>query len=700
MSVVSYTLEQEVGVIRLNNPPVNALSQALRQGLQEAVTRAQQDDSKALIIVCDGRTFIAGADITEFGKPPQEPSLPTVINTLENSTKPIVAAIHGTALGGGFEVALGCHYRIALSSAKVGLPEVKLGLLPGAGGTQRTPRLAGVQSALELMLSGNPISATEAQANSLLDRVVDTDLTAAALTFARQLVQQNAPLRRARDLAIDPASVPKTLFDDFRKRLDRSARGQVAPYNILTCVEAAVRLPMDQGLAKERELFTECLLSPQSAAMRHLFFAERQAAKVKDLPAGTSTRPIRTVAIIGGGTMGGGIAMCFANAGFAVTLLEMNPEALTRGLTMIEKNYAISAQKGKLSETQMQSCLARIQGTVDYGDLADADLVIEAVFENLDIKKDVFSQLDAVCKPGAILATNTSYQDVNQIAAATQRPQDVIGLHFFSPANVMKLLEVVRGDQTADEVIATAMQLAKSIHKVPVLARVCYGFIGNRMLQPYFREAQLCLIEGATPEQIDRVMEDFGMAMGPIAVSDLAGIDIGYKARQGLTAEQIGPAKTHCVADKLVAMGRLGQKTGAGFYRYGPDTRARQSDPVVMDIVQEQANAQGIARRPISDQELLNRMTFALINEGAKVLEDGIAQRPGDIDVAYVYGYGFPMSRGGPMHYADSIGLKTLYDTICHYRKQWGEVFWQPSALLKHLAENGKTFAQWAQDNR
>lgn len=700
MSVVSYTLEQEVGVIRLNNPPVNALSQALRQGLQEAVTRAQQDDSKALIIVCDGRTFIAGADITEFGKPPQEPSLPTVINTLENSTKPIVAAIHGTALGGGFEVALGCHYRIALSSAKVGLPEVKLGLLPGAGGTQRTPRLAGVQSALELMLSGNPISATQAQANSLLDRVVDTDLTAAALTFARQLVQQNAPLRRARDLAIDPASVPKTLFDDFRKRLDRSARGQMAPYNILTCVEAAVRLPMDQGLAKERELFTECLLSPQSAAMRHLFFAERQAAKVKDLPAGTSTRPIRTVAIIGGGTMGGGIAMCFANAGFAVTLLEMNPEALTRGLTMIEKNYAISAQKGKLSETQMQSCLARIQGTVDYGDLADADLVIEAVFENLDIKKDVFSQLDAVCKPGAILATNTSYQDVNQIAAATQRPQDVIGLHFFSPANVMKLLEVVRGDQTADEVIATAMQLAKSIHKVPVLARVCYGFIGNRMLQPYFREAQLCLIEGATPEQIDRVMEDFGMAMGPIAVSDLAGIDIGYKARQGLTAEQIGPAKTHCVADKLVAMGRLGQKTGAGFYRYDPDTRARQSDPVVMDIVQEQANAQGIARRPISDQELLNRMTFALINEGAKVLEDGIAQRPGDIDVAYVYGYGFPMSRGGPMHYADSIGLKTLYDTICHYRKQWGEVFWQPSALLKHLAENGKTFAQWAQDNR
>lgn len=703
MSLVSYTLEHEIGVIRLNNPPVNALSLGLRQGLQDAVNRAQHDGSKALVLLCAGRTFIAGADITEFGKPPQEPSLPAVIATLENSGKPIVAAIHGTALGGGFEVALGCHYRIALSSAKIGLPEVKLGLLPGAGGTQRTPRLAGVQAALEIMTTGNPLSAQQAHAVQLLDEVVDEiadeDLPGAAVAFARRLLAQNAPLRRVRDITIDPASVPKTLFEDFRKRLDYSARGQIAPHNIVACVEAAVQLPMDLGLAKERDLFTECLRSPQSAAMQHLFFAEREAGKVKGLPADTPTRTIRSVGIIGGGTMGGGIAMSFANAGFAVTLLEMNDEALTRGLTMIEKNYAISAQKGKLSDVQMERCLGHIKGTVDYADLTHADLVIEAVFEHLDIKKDVFAKLDAVCQPGAILATNTSYQDVDQIAAATRRPEDVIGLHFFSPANVMKLLEIVRGDKTADDVISTAMSLAKAIHKVPVLARVCYGFIGNRMLQPYFREAQLCLIEGASPEHIDRVMEDFGMAMGPIAVSDLAGIDIGYKARQGLRPEQVGPAKTHCVADRLVALGRLGQKTGAGFYRYDPHTRARQSDPLVMEIVQEQADVQGIVRRRISDQELLNRMTFALINEGAKVLEEGIAQRPGDIDVAYVYGYGFPVSRGGPMHYADSIGLKHIYDTLCHYREQFGPEFWQPSALLKQLADSGKTFAQWAREH-
>lgn len=440
-------------------------------------------------------------------------------------------------------------------------------------------------------------------------------------------------------------------------------------------------------------------MSSQSAAMQHLFLAEREAASIKGLPTDTATRTIRTVGIVGGGTMGGGIAMSFANAGFPVTLLEMNAEALTRGLSMIENNYARSAQKAKLSDAQKQDCLARITGTLNYIDLAGADLVIEAVFENLDIKKSVFIQLDRVCKVGAILATNTSYQDVDQIAAATRRPEDVIGLHFFSPANVMKLLEIVRGDNTADEVIATAMALAKTIHKVPVLARTGYGFIGNRMLQPYFREAQLCLLEGATPEQIDRVMEDFGMAMGPIAVSDLAGIDIGYKARQGLTPAQAGPTKAHCVADRLVALGRLGQKTGAGFYRYDDHSRARQSDPLVMGIVEEQARAQGIVRRRLSDQELLNRMTFALINEGTKVLEEGIAQRPGDIDVVYVYGYGFPVFRGGPMHYADNIGLKTVYDTVCHYREQFGASLWQPSALLHQLAETGQTLARWAQDN-
>ncbi len=699
MSVVNYTLENEIGIIRLNNPPVNALSLALRQGIQDAITNAQNDSSKALVIICEGRTFIAGADITEFGKPPQSPSLPEVIETIENSQKPVIAAIHGTALGGGFEVALGCHYRIALSSAKVGLPEVKLGILPGAGGTQRTPRLAGVEAALELMTSGNPIAAGKAQSMHLVDEVVDADLEQAAVALANKVIADNLPLKRVRDITIDPAAAPQELFDGYRQALAKRARGQIAPQHIVSCVEAAVNLPMDEGLATERQLFAECLTSPQSAAMRHMFFAEREAAKVKDLPKDTPIRAINSVGIIGGGTMGGGIAMNFANVGIPVTLLEISDDALQRGLGIIEKNYAISAKKGKLSEAQMDQCLSLIKGSTDYADLAQVDLVIEAVFENLDIKKEVFTKLDATCKPGAILATNTSYQDVDQIAAATQRPEDVIGLHFFSPANVMKLLEIVRGEKTADDVIATAMQMAKTIKKVPVLARVCYGFIGNRMLQPYFREAQLCLIEGASPEKIDSVMQNFGMAMGPIAVSDLAGIDIGYKARQGLTEEQKGPAKTHCVADALVEMGRLGQKSGAGFYKYDAETRQRLNDPEVMNIVEEQAKAQGIERREIGEEELLNRMMFGLINEGAKILEEGIAQRPGDIDVVYIYGYGFPVSQGGPMHYADSVGLKTVYDTICQYQEQFGEQFWQPAKLLEQLAGEGKTFAEWGREN-
>lgn len=699
MSVVSYSLENSIGIIRLNNPPVNALSQALRAGIQDAVISAQNDASKALVIICEGRTFIAGADITEFGKPPMAPSLPEILLDIENSAKPVIAAIHGTALGGGFEVALACHYRVALGSAKVGLPEVKLGLLPGAGGTQRAPRLAGVKAALDLMTSGNPIGATQAHSINLIDHIVDGDLLSQAIAFAEQLIAENAPLKRVRDITIDPASAPQELFDGYRKTLARRAKGQVAPQHIVSCVEAAVNQGMDEGLACERELFVECMQSPQSAAMRHMFFAEREAAKVKGLAKDIPLRDVKSVGIIGGGTMGGGIAMNFANVGIPVTLLEISPEALQRGLGIIEKNYAISAKKGKLSQAQVDQCLSLVKGSTDYADLSQVDLVIEAVFENVDIKKEVFAKLDAVCKPGAILATNTSYQNVDDIAAATKRPEDVIGLHFFSPANVMKLLEIVRGEKTADDVIATAMQMAKTIRKVPVLARVCYGFIGNRMLQPYFREAQLCLIEGSTPEQIDTVMEDFGMAMGPIAVSDLAGIDIGYKARENLTAEQKGPAKTFCISDALVEMGRLGQKSGAGFYTYDPETRQRQNDPAVMEVVQAQAQAQGISRRDIGEQELLNRLTFGLINEGAKILEEGIAQRPSDIDVVYIYGYGYPVSRGGPMHYADSIGLKTIYDTICQYATEHGEQFWQPSALLKQLAEQGKTFAQWAQEN-
>ncbi|WP_444931244.1 3-hydroxyacyl-CoA dehydrogenase NAD-binding domain-containing protein [Microbulbifer sp. SSSA002] len=697
MSSVSYELIGDIGVIKLNNPPVNALSHSLREGIWGAIKSAQEDASKTLILLCEGRTFIAGADITEFGKPPQAPALSEVITEIESSCKPVIAAIHGTALGGGFEIALACHYRCAAASAKVGLPEVKLGLLPGAGGTQRVPRLAGVAAALEFITKGNPISAEKAASMQLIDRIIDDDLLAGALAFTRELIDNKAPLRRIRDMEIDAANIPDGLFADFRKGLEKKSRGQLAPQHIVTCIEAAVQQPFDKGLAKELDLFVECLLSSQSAALRHLFFAERSANKVKGLPKDITIREIRSIGIIGSGTMGGGIAMNFANAGIPVKLVEIDQTAIQRGLAVIDKNYTISMQKGKLTEEQKAHCLSLISGTIDYSDLADVDLVIEAVFENIALKQEIFTKLDHSCKPGTILATNTSYQDIDQIAAATNRPEDVIGMHFFSPANVMKLLEVVRGSQSADDVIATAMQLAKTIKKVPVLAGNCYGFIGNRMLRPYGRESQLCLIEGATPEQIDTVMQSWGMAMGPMAVGDLAGLDIGYKARQNLCESDRGDPKTYCIADALVGMGRLGQKSGAGYYRYDPETRARHSDPAVQKVIEAQAKIQGVKRRKISDEEILNRLTCALINEGAKILEDGIAQRPSDIDVVYVYGYGFPPHRGGPMHYADSIGLKKVYEIICRFREQHGDIYWAPAPLLIELAQEDKTFAQWAE---
>lgn len=696
MSVTSYKIIDGIGVIQLNNPPVNALSHALRDGICKAIKKAQKDASKAIVIICEGRTFIAGADITEFGKPPQSPSLGDMLDTIESSQKIVVAAIHGTALGGGFETALTCHYRIALNTAKVGLPEVKLGLLPGAGGTQRTPRLAGVEAALDLITSGNPISAAKAEKLNLVDVVVEGDLLNGALAYASSLADDEAALKRVRDISINPKKAPASLFETYRKKLAKRARGQQAPQSIISCVEAAVGQDMDKGLDTERELFLELMQGSQSAAMRHMFFSERSAAKVIGLAKDTVLRPIKKVGIIGGGTMGGGIAMNFANVGIPITLLEISQEGLDRGLAIIDKNYSITVSKGKMSEAQKSQCQSIITGTTDYQDLADMDLVIEAVFENVDIKKQVFVKLDEVCKPGAILATNTSYQDIDAIANVTKRPSDVIGLHFFSPANVMKLLEVVRGSASADDVIATSMAMAKSIRKVPVLAGNCYGFIGNRMLTPYGRQAALCLIEGSTPEQIDRVMQNWGMAMGPLAVGDLAGLDIGYKARETLTAEEKGDPKTFCIADALVELGRLGQKSGSGYYSYDPQTRARLNDPAVMEVVEAQAQAHGITRREISDEEILERLTYAWINEGAKILEEGIAQRSSDIDVVYCYGYGFPAYRGGPMHYADHLGLKKIYQRIEAFSQQAGGEVWQPSKLLKELAESGQTFAQWS----
>jgi len=696
MSVVSYQLEGDVGVIRLNNPPVNALSHTLRTGIQEAVAKAQDDASLALVLICEGRTFIAGADISEFGKPPMLPSLPELLNIVEASQKPIIAAIHGTALGGGLETALACHYRCALSTAQVGLPEVKLGLLPGAGGTQRVPRLAGVKAALDLITTGTPITADKALSIGLIDKVVEGDLLTAALDFAQDVIAQGAELKKVRVLDVDKAGASAEFFAEYRATLSKRFRGQEAPQRIVECIEAALNTPFDEGIKVERRLFVECLHSSQSAALRHMFFAERMSSKVNDLPKKTKLKDIKRVGIIGGGLMGGGIAMNFVNVGIPVTLLEINDEALQRGKALIAKNYAMTVSKGKLTSELAAQRQELITGTTDYHDFADMDLVIEAVFENLDIKKQVFSQLDKVCKQGAILASNTSYQDVNLIAESTSRPQDVIGLHFFSPANVMKLLEIVRGDKTSDEVIATSMAIAKTIKKVPALSRVCYGFIGNRMLRQYAREAQLCLLEGSTPQNIDTVMQHFGMAMGPLAVGDLAGIDIGYKAREGLSDEEKGDVRTYCIADALYEMGRLGQKTGAGYYKYDPDTRQRIVDPIVLEVIEVQAKKRGVERKVINDETILDRLTFALINEGFKILEEGVAQRPSDIDVVYAFGYGFPAFRGGPMFYADTIGLERIYETICVFGHTYGQEFWQPAELLKQLVAEGKTLAQWA----
>lgn len=696
MSVVSYQLDGDIGVIRLNNPPVNALSHALRSGIQDAITQAQNDASLALVLICEGRTFIAGADISEFGQPPMQPSLPELLSVIEASQKPIIAAIHGTALGGGLETALACHYRGAAPSAEVGLPEVTLGLLPGAGGTQRVPRLTGVKVALDLMTSGTPITSAKALSIGLIDKVLEGDLLSAAINFAKEVIAQGGKLKKVSELAVDIVGATDEFFADYRASLKKRYRGQKAPQRIVECIEAALNLPFAEGLKVERRLFVECMQSSQSAALRHLFFAQRMSSKIKDLPKDTQLKDIKRVGIIGGGTMGGGIAMNFVNVGIPVTLLEINQQALQRGKDIIAKNYAMTVSKGKLSVEQATERQALITGTTDYHELAEMDLVIEAVFESLDIKKQVFSKLDKVCKQGAILATNTSYQDVNLIAQATSRPQDVLGLHFFSPANVMKLLEIVRGDSTSDQSLATCMAMAKTISKVPVMSRVCYGFIGNRMLRQYAREAQLCLLEGASPDDIDTVMQNFGMAMGPLAVSDLAGIDIGYKAREALTAEQKGDERTYCIADALYKMGRLGQKTGAGYYRYDAQTRQRYADPVVEQVIEEQAEKYDIEREGLTEHTILARLTFALINEGFKILEEGIAQRPSDIDVVYVNGYGFPAYRGGPMFYADSLGLDKIYQTICEFGNTYGKEFWQPAGLLKQLVEEGKTLTQWA----
>ena len=687
---VSYTLEGNLGVIRVNNPPVNALSHGVRSGMAEALTTAAEDTSEAVVILCEGRTFIAGADITEFGKPPKPPFLPDLLAQLDNHPKLTVAAIHGTALGGGFETALSCNYRVALASAKVGLPEVKLGLLPGAGGTQRTPRLAGIATAIDLMTSGNPIPAEAALQKGLIDHVARDNLAEEAIAYAKQLVADQAPKRQASAITLTLNESDRELISKARSNLAKKTRGESAPQRIIDCIEASAELDFDAGLKRERELFMACMEDPQSAALRHMFFAERAAAKIDSIDTSVEPAKIQRVGIIGAGTMGGGIAMCFAQTGIQVTLIDMSDEAVTAGISKIKTNYDISVKRGRLSEDQVEAIMSQIKSSTHFEDLADADMVIEAVFENLAVKKEVFARLDTICKADAVLASNTSYQSIDDIAAATSRPESVLGMHFFSPANVMKLLEVVKGDKSSDRVIATAMAVGKRIGKTSVLSGMCYGFIGNRMLRPYAREAALCMMEGASPAQIDAAMEQWGMAMGPLAVGDLAGLDIGYKAREQLTDEQKGDPASYCVADRLVQAGRLGQKSGAGYYRYDPETRQRIADPDVDAIIDSCRQELGIAARAVSDEEIVDRLILALANEGARILEEGIAQRASDIDVVYCYGYGFPRHRGGPMHYVQARGLAWAVKRMTEFQQNLNQDNWSIAPLIANNAERGE----------
>ena len=616
----------------------------------------------------------------------KEPGLHEVLDVIEQSPKPVVAAIHGTALGGGLEVALACHWRIGVRTARLGLPEVKLGILPGAGGTQRLPRLVGVEKALSMIVSGEPIGAEEAHRAGLLDELAEGDLTAAAVAFAQRVVAERRPLRKVRDLddKVAAARGKPEIFARFRESVARQTRGFRAPERCIRALEAAVERPFAEGLRLERELFLELVASPESKAQRYVFFAEREAAKVPDVPADTPVREVKSAAVIGAGTMGGGIAMNFANVGIPVTVVEVNREALDRGIGIVRKNYEATAARGRLTPADVERRMGLITPTTDFGAVADADLVIEAVFEEMPIKKEVFAKLDAVCKPDAVLATNTSTLDVNEIAAATRRPESVVGTHFFSPANVMRLLENVRGAKSSKTAIATAMAVGRRIGKVPVLVGVCYGFVGNRMLHQRSKEAERLILEGALPQQVDRVLYDFGFPMGPFAMGDLAGLDVGWRIRKGRGERAL-------VADRLCELGRFGQKTGAGFYRYEGD-RTPRPDPDVEKIIVDVSTAHGITRRPISDEEILERLLYPMVNEGAKILEERIAVRASDIDVIWVYGYGWPVYRGGPMFWADSIGLRKIRDRILALGRGTQRDFWRPAALLDRLADQDRGF--------
>ncbi len=677
--VTTLTVEDGIAVVSLNSPPVNALSAGVRDGLFEAMKAvATMGDVKAVVLICEGRTFIAGADIREFGGKPKGASLPAVLDMLEGAPVPVVAAIHGTALGGGLEVALACHYRVAVPQARCGLPEIKLGLIPGAGGTQRLPRLIGAEKALAFITSGDPVDAGTAHDLGIVDEIVSTDLRAGALAFAARMVAEGRPLKKIRDMEdkLLPAREDPSVFDAFRKANARKFRGRMAPELAIRSIEAAVMKPFDEGLQAERDAFLQLVTSVESAAQRYVFFAEREVAKIPDVPADTPTRAINRVGVLGAGTMGGGIAMNFANAGIPVTIVERDAQPLDRGLGVVRRNYENTAKRGRITSADVETRMGLLSGSVNFDDLKDCDLVIEAVFENMDVKKDVFGRLDKIAKPGAILATNTSYLNVNEIAACTSRPESVIGLHFFSPANVMRLLEIVRGEKTSKDVIATCMKMGKQIGKVAALVGVCHGFVGNRMLAQRQAQATALVSEGVMPWDVDRVLYDFGFPMGPFAMGDLAGLDIGWSKET---------SKGETIRELLCEMDRRGQKTGAGFYDYD-DKRNAVPSPVTEKLIRDFVARSGATPRQVSDEEILERCVYPMINEGAKILEEGIAIRASDIDIVWINGYGWPSYRGGPMFYGDTIGLDKVLERMKHYESQYG-AFFKPAPLLeKHAA--------------
>ena len=688
--MVDLEIQDGVAVIRIDNPPVNALSEGVRNGLHEAVLKADADgEAVAILIICEGRTYIAGADIREFGKPHRGVSLFDVQDVIEGASKPVVSTIHGTCLGGGLEVAICCHYRVAISTARFGFPEVNLGILPGAGGTQRLPRIVGVEKALEMMVKGDMVDANFALENGLIDALVD-DLYEGGMAMAIKVVEEGRPLIKVRDAndKLEEAKKDPKLFHRFRRRVARKTRGLDAPESIIQCVEDTLIKSFDDGIQGERDRFQVLVNGIKSEAQRYYFFAERQARKIPDVPKDTETIPIRKVGMIGAGTMGGGISMNFLSEGTPVTIVEANQEALDRGLEVVRKNYLRGVKRGRLTEADVEVLMGRLTPTLSLEEVADCDLVIEAVFENMDLKKEVFTKLDAIVKEGAILATNSSALDVNAIAAVTKRPEMVVGTHFFSPANIMKLLEVIRAEKTSKKVLATVMALAKRLGKVPVVSGVCRGFIGNRIVAQRGVQARKLIFEGSMPWTVDRVIFDFGFPMGPFAMEDLAGIDIGWDAETS-QGDKI-------IHHRLCELDRRGQKNGKGWYNYHPETRFRTTEPLVEKLVLEFSEKMGKTRRKISDEEILQRCIYPMINEGAKILEEGISQRPSDIDVVWVNGYRWPVYRGGPMFYADTVGLDKVLAKLKEFQEQDNDDFWQPAPLIEKLVAEGKGFKDMA----